>query len=555
MESVELFLSVNIVIRAAVILLYALAALFCCWRLIPCLSPIAMRLAGFMLVAQVVVVAIAVTLQPRSGYEDWLWHLSREWNIPASLASAQLSLVGGVALATSWFASGRPNWERLFVVAIAIVFLFVAYDEYTAVHEFISDWERKYAVFGALLAMSTLVVAWRSPRRVRMWYILLLIGLAMSAAGGLVVEQLRHPEVCAKLGALSHDGCKWRRPIEESLEFFGIWLALVAMLGQLSDVSPAPARGIKLLLAVFPALWIIALIHTTEIVPVSDQTSTRPAAVAFASDVHLHAFSRKIGRETLTLNIFLSSKYLEFKDLGYSIHLVDQVTGESLVSHDDHADRQLDFVMGPGFVPVYRQWSHLVFPPAVEPNRALWITLTLWRAEGGAFLPLPAIASDRQQLNETQVILDEIVLKSKAARASSAVVAVFENGFALEQAHLPESARTGQTLDVTFGWRSDKDETEDLAQFLHFTLEASGEWWGYDQQPLGPRLPTRLWYRGLADSETWSVPLPADLKPGRYQVFTGLYRLSDQWRVPANDADGAPFADARALVGAITILA
>ena len=110
-------------------------------------------------------------------------------------------------------------------------------------------------------------------------------------------------------------------------------------------------------------------------------------------------------------------------------------------------------------------------------------------------------------------------------------------------------------LDVTIWWRTDRDETEDLAQFLHFVRAGSGEWWGYDQQPLGPRLPTRLWYRGLADSETWSVSLPTDLKPGRYQVFTGLYRLTDQKRVPARDADGAPFVDARALLGTITIMA
>ena len=67
----------------------------------------------------------------------------------------------------------------------------------------------------------------------------------------------------------------------------------------------------------------------------------------------------------------------------------------------------------------------------------------------------------------------------------------------------------------------------------------------YDQQPLGPRLPTRLWYSGLADSETWRVPLPADVAPGRYAVYTGLYRANDKERLPAVGADGALFPDAR----------
>ena len=58
-------------------------------------------------------------------------------------------------------------------------------------------------------------------------------------------------------------------------------------------------------------------------------------------------------------------------------------------------------------------------------------------------------------------------------------------------------------------------------------------------------MPTRLWYKGLVDSETWQVPLPADLAPGRYRVFTGLYRTRDRERIPARDGDGDHFGDNR----------
>ena len=79
-------------------------------------------------------------------------------------------------------------------------------------------------------------------------------------------------------------------------------------------------------------------------------------------------------------------------------------------------------------------------------------------------------------------------------------------------------------MRISFTWHSDVNWQEDLVQFLHFGFENSGDWWVYDRPPLGPRLPTRLWYSGLADSEAWEVPLPPDLAPGRYEVFTGLYR-------------------------------
>ena len=71
--------------------------------------------------------------------------------------------------------------------------------------------------------------------------------------------------------------------------------------------------------------------------------------------------------------------------------------------------------------------------------------------------------------------------------------------------------------------------------------------------PLGARLPTRLWYSGLADSETWTVPLPADLAPGIYSVYTGIYRIGDRERAGASDAEGKPYLDARVPLGQLLI--
>ena len=108
-------------------------------------------------------------------------------------------------------------------------------------------------------------------------------------------------------------------------------------------------------------------------------------------------------------------------------------------------------------------------------------------------------------------------------------------------------------LNLQFDWRSDENGLEDYVQFLHFVREASGAWWGFDQQPLGPRLPTRLWYPGLAGSETWLVPLQADLAPGSYAVYTGLYRLRDLERIPVTDADAVPWPENRVALGTLVI--
>ena len=118
-----------------VLLIYALVGMICYWRLFPRLSPTAKALALGMLAAQVLVILVALKIRPASDYEEWLWHLNYDWNIPATLASTQLALVGGVALFAAWLAGARPAWQRLYLVGIGLVFLFLARDEYVAFHE------------------------------------------------------------------------------------------------------------------------------------------------------------------------------------------------------------------------------------------------------------------------------------------------------------------------------------------------------------------------------------------------------------------------------------
>lgn len=540
-------------IRVFLLLLYVPVCFIVFRWLMPRLSQVSRRLAAILLTAQLVVIVVSLEHQPTSSFEYWLWHLDREWNIPSTLASMQLAFAGAVAIVAALLAIERQPQERLYLLAIGLLFLIMARDEYGNLHESIPHWEWMYAALGAALVVTTLIVAWRGRRRNWIWHGCFLAGLALSGFGALAFEAER--QFCGLGDVLLVEPCLEMYFIEETMEFAGIWLVLVALLGRFSTSSSAPTRRVRLALYAWPVIWLFALFPSGSILPITSQAIAQPAAIEFESGWGLQGYRIEGGETDVSSHLFLSSRAWDDSTIGYSLHLIDQVSGNSIGSHDSYLHQRLEFLLAPGYLPVYRQWSKLILPPAAPANRALWVTLTLWRAEDAAFLPLSVIASDHQRLNDTHVILDEFVLKAPATRRSFASVALFESGFALEQVRLPVSAQTGQMLDVTFWWRSDKDEMEDLAQFLHFIPAENGQQWGYDQQPLGPRLPTRLWYRGLADSETWAVPLPTDLKPGRYQVFTGLYRLSDLRRVPASDADGRPFVDARAPLGAITITA
>ena len=540
------------VIRIIVAALFAIVGASGYRWLIPRLAPSARLLAGLFLAAQAFAIFVALFIQPASDYQARLWHLDREWNIPSTLASAQLALAAGVALTTAWLAKTQPVWKRFYLLGIGLVFLYLAQDEYFEAHEFTEGWAAAFVILGGMVVAATLFAALRSPRRSWIWHACFLAGLALSAGGGLLIEtQCGHP-VFTPIGRCAHHFM-----VEEPLEFLGIWLTLLALLGHFSSLSPPPSRRIERWLFAMPALWLL-LISLPEAHDHIERYTARatPAAVEFESGMHLRGHLIE-GRRRL--HLFLSPgrpdfPELGFAELGYSIHLIDQVSGESAHKRDKYAHRR-HLLLGPGAAFTFRQGFDLRLPLHLPVNRAYWIALTLWRNVAGEYAKEKIVASDHQLISETQVVLGELVVPDRAAAAASfsVPVAVFDNGFILEAVDLPGEGRAGESLSIGFSWRSEEDGSEDHAQFLHLGHIESGAWTVVDRPPLGRRLPTRLWYDGLAESEIWHVALDADLAPGRYAVFSGLYRASDKERVPARGADGGYFLDARVPLGSVVI--
>lgn len=522
-------------------------------RLFPQLAPIAKALAALMLISQAITLAICLGIQPRSEVEAWLWDLNGEWNVPTTLAAIQLALISAVALAAACISRQQKIWHRLYLFGLGGLHLVFAYDEYSRIHESIVHWELIYGAVGAVVVALTLAVAHGSPKRNRRWHFCLLAGLAMSAAGGMLVEQFQYDSVCGLAGGLSQETCPWRHEVEESLELLGFWLVLVAVLGHFSDSLPKRRRLASIGLAAFMALWGLYLAAASPLGLVVIPDWARRAAIEFEPGWHVYGY--KLEDDGLPSAVIMQLPGgLDAATLGFSIHLVDQVSGASVASADRYVNRHAK-VSRPkyGFRPLYKQNVDLDVPPGAPVNRALWAVLTLWRVQAGDYIRQRIVSSDHPLLDDTQVALGELALPEPSPVIETAPIARFEAGFSLYAASLPESAQAGQTLPITFTWRSAADAPTDLAQFLHFLHEPSGAQWGYDQAPLGPRLPTRLWYNGLADSETWQAPLPSDLAAGSYAVYTGLYRLSDMERLAAFDAAGRPFADARVFLGRMRI--
>ncbi len=515
------------------------------------LSPAAKRLAVFMLAAQVLAVVLSFEIHPNSATEEWFWDIDLEWNFGSVVATIQLALVGLVTLLTAWHALARSNWQRVCMVGVGLVFLILGLEEFLDTKYPNPDWPLYYGLLGVVLIATILIVAWRLPKHEQKWSILLIVGLLIMAGGALLLDEL--PSVCGDAGFIYVDGCLKLTTIEEAVELLGGWLALVATLGWMSSTLPKLPSRLRLVLFVFPVMWVVVLIPLSPVRSFTFRLPAQPVSVKFESGVQLYGYdSHNLGLPYAAF-LYVPERTIR-SGLGYSVHLVDQVSGGSIASRNQWADRSVGiYVSGKSYIRAYQQPFELQIPPLAPVNRALWVVLSIWRKQDDHIIYQRILESDRQLLNNTQVILDELVLRAESPAAPGEPIAVFGSSFALEDVALPTLAKAGNTVDFRFSWRADTASNEDYMQFLHFVHTTSGKQWGFDQPPLGPRLPTRLWYSGLADSETWAVPLPSALEPGIYKVFTGLYRLTDIERLPATDAAGVPFVDARVPLGELIV--
>ena len=538
------------------LLMYLPALLIAFWKLMPRLPSYAQSIAKTLMLAQIVVVLLSLMFQFQGSVTWKLVDMAKARNPASALAGLQLALVAGYSVMIAWLARSRPNGQRLYFLGLGAVFLYLTVDELVVLQNGLAYWAIFYTAVGLVIAAMTVIVARRSPGPARIWFACFLVGLALSALGAIVLKNLHFPQACRLLGLYHIDKCLLTY-VEEPLKYLGNWLALLGTMGLLAALAPVPKRGPRLLLYGLPALALLAIVNFGD--PELSQVMRRSGAVEtdlrFAADERVYGYQIEIAPDAdhIEATLWLSAQPFDYEGLGYSIQLMDLASRTTLASRDENVTVLAGSVLGPLYLPIFRQSVHLSLPPEARANRAYWVLLRLWREQHGNFASQNVLKSDRQTLGDTQVLLTELVVPVEPIDTPAVPRALFDNGFALYAADVPERASPAETLSLEMTWRANAEDRQDYTQFLHFIHDETSAWWVFDQQPLGARLPTRLWYSGLADAETWVVPLPADLAPGRYHVWTGLYRVDDQQRLGAADANGEPYLNALAPLGVIDI--
>ena len=434
MESTAIVVPATMLIRLSLIALYLPVVCLGVSLLFPRLSSGAKVLLTCLLIGQISLILLNLEAKPDSSPEKWLWWEDGEWNVFAAFSSLQMALVGVLAMATSGRDPERIAWRRLYFGALGLVFLFIALDDFTGVFKSAFDrpsepWKQGYRLLGAATAGLTILMALRARQGARIWYLCLLLGLSLIGTGGLAIDNLSR--YCGMLGIIRLDGCLTYETLEEGMEMLGTWLSLLAVLGLFSGSVNRPPfllRRVPISIVALLAglLFSYSLQLPQEVRRLALQyelaNHSQTASVGYESSLSLLGFRTDRHKGTFAVGLYLSSASdnIAGGQLGFSIHLVDQVTGDSVAGLDTRAGgKRWIWIFDTENSSTFRQWMEIEQVPRASVNRALWIVLTVWREDDGEFIRQRVLASDLQLLDETQVVLGELVREAKCLRHRS----------------------------------------------------------------------------------------------------------------------------------------
>ncbi len=105
---------------------------------------------------------------------------------------------------------------------------------------------------------------------------------------------------------------------------------------------------------------------------------------------------------------------------------------------------------------------------------------------------------------------------------------------AAPSSHFGQVFHPGDTVDLDLFWQATKPVGEDFQVFVHLLDDNDQRQAGYDAAPRGGWWPTSAWEPGQIVQDRYPLPLPLDLKPGRYTLAAGLYRLDTLERLPVS---------------------
>ncbi len=192
-----------------------------------------------------------------SSVLQWMFDPDKEKNVNSTFSSMLLfsTALPAVLIGIHLFRQ-RKRWvTAAYWVALGLIFLFMAFDEYFLIHERLPSWHLLYAIFGGTLVAITVLNAWFFDRQNLRFYVLIFLALAATGIGGIGFDLPGSPIPF---------GYVFRITIEEFLELIGSSLTLFVTLSYLyQHGSSAAWRLSARAVPVLNVIWLVGVVFWT----------------------------------------------------------------------------------------------------------------------------------------------------------------------------------------------------------------------------------------------------------------------------------------------------
>jgi hypothetical protein len=118
-----------------------------------------------------------------------------------------------------------------------------------------------------------------------------------------------------------------------------------------------------------------------------------------------------------------------------------------------------------------------------------------------------------------------------------------------------EGVAAGSMLPVRVLWQTLGRPATDYTAFVHLRAADGQQVAGVDEAPAQGRFPTSYWAAGDQILSEFVLPLPAELSPGTYELWLGLYESASAGalRLPVTDSGNLPSSDGEVQIGTVQI--
>jgi hypothetical protein len=476
----------------------------------------------------------SISTGPMRAFLDFRYS---EFSHSASYSSLLLFIAGISALGISIFARQQPAWFRAYFALLSLMMVFLATDEYFLIHETIPQWERYYVPVAVGMALLGMRVFWLSnfPHRLLI-YVAFFGGLAGSVVGGVVLEEFRG-DAC--LGMLA-EACVDLPALEETLELLGYILSAAAfiLLAQYL-LDKAKLSQFFRLVSISAVAWLVFILFSFWVQPsIESRFFATPAEIRF-TESHLAVKSYKLNQEafragdTLALDLFWQVDAAESTPYGYSVNVLDPVTGESILREN--------FVIAypavTGWFPsiTYRTRARLTIPDSIESPLSPILTVTIWHRSNESFNNFTYAESSLPIFAERYPILATLSFLSEKEENLPEANYRFANGILLANPSLSEEENGNYMIELS--WMAENDIQETLGYFIHFLNEDGQNHLIFDRPPFGNHFLTSAWIQGMFERDSILLQIPEGTS-GTFTPFMGFLNIATGERLAVQDSAG-----------------